>query len=258
MTDNTKTTDAPVDDNSLFEAIEAKDWGECRALLKRKDAFRLARYEDQGTGTSHWACERDAPIDVLEAIYSVHPESFKRRCGHGWTCLHYASTEGRQSTLEFLLTVAPRSAVTAGLVGHLPLHVAVEMLCDPPFVRRLLVANPGAVRAVEHLGDDTPLELLLRNWSQEQEAGFPSRSTLYYSQVFSLLLMVHARGKVVEDDSDPSWLLAHETIRYFNTVSVPTPFVCAIIRTSVRCARPDASGAFPLHVACAISRRIGA
>lgn len=209
-------------------------------------------------GTLHIACCFDAPVDVLEAIHAVHPNSAVSSKNYGYTPLHYTCIRSSsERTLEFLLAVAPRTAATTDHFGKLPLHNAVKYLKDPSFVERLLAAYPEAVRVTR--GGDTLLCTFLNAWSKRETRATMTgvldlshlRPTEYYVRIFSSLFRAYSRGH------SKNWYLAHETVRCHNTVPIPVPLVFAVLRTRTEkcCAwRPDQVGNFPLHVACTVSR----
>lgn len=263
-----KTTHA--DSDALYQAIYDRKWEKVRALLLTSYAGELTRHVNKiGESTLYWACNNNAPIDVVERIHSLRPSLILQRDKYGFTPLHAACYGSSREVAEFLLRETPEAAAVAECDDWLPLHKAINQNRASPFVRNLLSVHPTAVHAVNRDGD-TSLRRFLDIWGQKIERVYPrleelprcdlngvddyeSDGATEFERILSHLLMAHARGTVDNPSTSRSWNLSHEVVRHGPTVSIPFRITQVLLETS-GVPRPDQDGNFVLHVACSLQR----
>jgi ankyrin repeat protein len=162
---------------SLFEAIQARNLGEVKALLTAEPGLIDAR-SGEGTkpllaaiyaGAADIVQEllvRGAPISVFDAAALGDTERVAALTGQdpslvhafsddGWTALHLAAYFGHQDTAALLLEQgAAVNVYSRNWLRNLPLHAALAG--RGRHFAALLVAGGSDVNAKQH-GDDTPL-----------------------------------------------------------------------------------------------------
>lgn len=256
--------------DNLYRAIVRKSWDECRILL-RSWSSAFSSSSDDDDDALYRACVFGAPLDVLRSLLSRSPRSVRRRNALGLTPLHVACCGiVSPDAVELLLAAAPDVADAPDRDGYTPLHYAATYAgSSPVVVERLLRARPDAVSARCENGD-TPLDKFARKWRRlfadaprERTIDDPER-VKRFERTLTLLLEAWAKEKesktgtatttttttTMREERRP-FLVLHEAIR-----AVPEILVRVLLKNRVigtRCARPDAKGNFPLHVACALT-----
>lgn len=263
--------ETPVSNYALLNAVNRWKWEETRELLKRTDASRLVQHTDNdGDSTLYWACYRNAPVDIVEAIHKIHPSLITKRSVYGGTTpIDYACRYSPEDLVKYLLRAGPHTVALADNSGWLPLHYAVFCRRSPSVIKLLLLEFPSAINATDIWGE-TSLHVFVNLWSREIEKVYPydlhtlprrdvnkldgsMRGLIRFQESLSLLLMAYVHGNV--EDSfrrADQWLLLHEALRV-NTVSIAPLCMQVLIKLSSRTesTTPDKEGNFPLHLACA-------
>eukprot|EP00549_Striatella_unipunctata_P022587 CAMPEP_0118723162 /NCGR_PEP_ID=MMETSP0800-20121206/31840_1 /TAXON_ID=210618 ORGANISM="Striatella unipunctata, Strain CCMP2910" /NCGR_SAMPLE_ID=MMETSP0800 /ASSEMBLY_ACC=CAM_ASM_000638 /LENGTH=567 /DNA_ID=CAMNT_0006631537 /DNA_START=314 /DNA_END=2017 /DNA_ORIENTATION=- len=109
------------------------------------DLFAMSRGGHMAQMTPlHFACERDPPIEVIEALIEAHRDAAGSRMNPGGQLpLHIACTwKASADVVGFLLAAKPKSAKYQDDLRNLPLHCAVFSGAAPDIIESLLCTYP--------------------------------------------------------------------------------------------------------------------
>lgn len=250
--------------NALYEAVFNSHWEKCRAILwSNKDGSRIVHHANGSSSCAsilQWACNNDAPVDVVAAIHNTDTTLIERRNKSGEIPLHAACWYSSGNVVEFLLDVKPQTATAVDRKGNLPIHAAVQSLRRERaiVVQTLLRAHPSSVHATDRQ-NYTPLRKFVEGWVRKIERSYPvlapkvRRNLPEIKQVLSLLLAAHAFGTMKYCSGEEELLLMHQMLCHYHEIPIPIVLIRVLLDNMQRseCARPDQKGNFPLHVACA-------
>jgi len=111
----------------------------------------------------HYACERQPPVEVVQALIELHPAAVTTRCMPGGALpLHVACTwYGNAEIVHALVSADQTSATVPDELGNLALHSACYSGADAQVVERLLQAHGKAVLTRNHQGS-RPMDICKR------------------------------------------------------------------------------------------------
>ena len=156
-----------VGPKALLDALYYRDFQTTRQLLRRSDALRFVEYNDSILCE---ACQGNAPIDIVRAIYTFSSRQALHKNRYGLTPLHYSCFAPIESdqVRNFLLNVAPQAAQMPDNSDHLPLHAAIRSRKKAKFIKKLLLAYPEAI-SISAQDCNTPFQLFLKTWEDKLE-----------------------------------------------------------------------------------------
>lgn len=261
-----------VSNDALYNALFYGKHDSCRSLLRTEHAVRLLGYKY--VKPPHWVWRWNRlPVDIVSAIHDLKPHYTDTQGEDGQVSLHYACSFHSDEVVDFILSKSPRSAAIQDNGGTLPLHLAVQNRFRLPFVlQRILTVHPTAVYAVNDDGK-TPLDCFISTWwsrsklhpglrrlarkdalIHEYQAGSNDADGVIetFLRSFALMMKAHARGTVLEEVSEPPFVLLYEVLRYEIAARIPRRLTTVVLKTTCRAdfVRSDPSGNFPLHLAC--------
>jgi len=200
---------------SLYCAIRDQSWDEVRQILQRKDAVSYLRY---GGGAMVIACNRNAPLDIIEELHKISENQVTKKSANGWLPLHWATRWSSVEVVDFLLKVSPPECTTTKeLKGMTPLHLSITENCDPLIITRLLLENPKALKIKDKSGR-APLEQFFKKWKLHLQRKHckkqydHSLAKMFTKDSIRAIIHVLAYGKLDQLKSD-KWLPLHEAIR---------------------------------------------
>ena len=81
----------------------------------------------------HYAAEKQASVEVVQALLAAHPEAAKEKDGYGQLPLHSAvAYQASVEVVQRLLSAHPGAAKEKDGRGSLPLHCSTTRRCVPP------------------------------------------------------------------------------------------------------------------------------
>jgi hypothetical protein len=115
-----------------FKAVEKKKWRTLRRILRSRFGRQLCMERETSGLTLLAACAGfDAPVDILQLVFSLDPTQPLSQDDYGAVALHVACLNGSQnSVIEFLVKSEPRAVLVADIDNRIPLHHALECLCQ--------------------------------------------------------------------------------------------------------------------------------
>ena len=126
-------------------------------LMRSLFAKRAVNMVDTHKNTPlHIVCDSPAIGSLVEHIRIMGTDdSSVRMDAKGRTPLHVAAENPLCTTeaIEAVIAVNPKQAKMENLSGRLPLHLALRKNCNEDILRKLILANPKAVKSVFH-GDN--------------------------------------------------------------------------------------------------------
>lgn len=148
-------TKLPKDtEESLMEAEES--WQAVREWLQQhNDEQVIIAAEEQGESgltALHFACRHAPPVDIIELLLSLAPNTSRVADNFGWLPIHYACASGSSPQVIRALTDAfPESKTATDSSGRTPLHFALGEKPAPPAIVHLL-SSSGAASYKDHIG----------------------------------------------------------------------------------------------------------
>jgi ankyrin repeat protein len=149
--------------NELFELCdeenEGNDWEVIHNWFSRystREAHLAASYRGRGGKCAlHAVCQHNAPLDVVQTLYSANNAAIEWDDDGGWLPLHYACQHGvAEEVLRFLISKYPAGRKTTDHKGRNPLHFAVGNQRKGLFQSSVFtsLAESGAVKAADKRG----------------------------------------------------------------------------------------------------------
>jgi len=149
--------------NDLFELCHIEhqggDWEVLRKWFSRHssmEAHDAASYRGRdGKSALHTLCTNNAPLDVVQIVFSANSAAIDWDDDGGWTPLHYACHHGvDEEVLQFLISKNPNGTKDTDLNGRNPLHFAVGNQRKGLFGSSIFIslAEHGAVKAADKKG----------------------------------------------------------------------------------------------------------
>jgi hypothetical protein len=116
-----------------------------------------------GMTALHYACERDPPLPVVQALIEAHPMAVLTRCMPGGALpLHIACTwHCSPAVVDALVAADPGGCKMRDELGNVALHSACFSGADAAVVATLLETDPKAVVARNHQGS-RPVDICQR------------------------------------------------------------------------------------------------
>ena len=145
-----------VDDEGQHD--NDREWDSIRQWLltngakeARQAVESLGEYQ---TTALHLACRNVPPVDVIDAMLSISPETVQWEDSFGWLPLHYAcANRAPDVVLKMLAEAYPESMTSTDKRGRTPLHFALgnsDHPCTPAAV--LLLSSSGAGSCADENG----------------------------------------------------------------------------------------------------------
>lgn len=115
-----------------FKAVEKNKWRTLRRILRSRFGRQLCIEREASGLTLLAACAGfNAPVDILQLISSLDPTQSLAQDDYGAVALHIACLNGSEnSVIEFLVQSEPRAVLVADIDNRIPLHHALECLCQ--------------------------------------------------------------------------------------------------------------------------------
>ena len=120
------------------------------------EAHDAASYRGRsGKSALHVVCTNNAPLDVVQRVFSANSDAICWDDDGGWTPLHYACHHGiDEEVLQFLVSKNPDGTKDTDLKGRNPLHFAVGNQGKGLFRSSIFnsLADNGAVKVADKKG----------------------------------------------------------------------------------------------------------
>lgn len=115
-----------------FKAVEKNKWRTLRRILRSRFGRQLCMEREASGLTLLAACAGfNAPVDILQLISSLDPTQSLAQDDYGAVALHIACLNGsKNSVIDFLVQSEPRAVLVADIDNRIPLHHALECLCQ--------------------------------------------------------------------------------------------------------------------------------
>jgi hypothetical protein len=220
-----------------FKAVEKKKWRTLRRILRSRFGRQLCMERETSGLTLLAACAGfDAPVDILQLIFSLDPTQPLAQDDYGAVALHVACLNGSQnSVIEFLVQSEPRAVLIADIDHRIPLHHALECLCQREVdvetgkanIMTLYRSDTTTINFADKNGD-TPVDMVqvARNVEYGRQLKSPkdsmttltSENILYLEEIYefvkSMAVIEYTRKrKLWEGHTESSWSDTHSISR---------------------------------------------
>ena len=93
--------------SSLFRLIKKSKWNTIIKRCKKKSSNEIQITNDAGWLPIHYACYKNAPLNVIQSLYEAYPNSINCKTNVGWLPINVACVGiASQDIIEYLQKVA--------------------------------------------------------------------------------------------------------------------------------------------------------
>jgi len=206
------------EDKMIRRLVENKEWEQLTALLEKYPMGARERDVNTGQLPLHKAIVKQAPMDFIDVLLRIYPESIEEADNEGMKALHYVSLCRTQNVeqlpfLSRLLQNCGHVTREADAEGRTPFHLACSNRACPQALEMLLDAHPDGIArrtkqgklpihyACEYRASPAMLQVLIKAYPNGVRESNSMRSPLHYAceskapaETIQLLLKTYFEG----------------------------------------------------------------